>query len=189
MARRTFVEDLERAVAYHGHLCGGQILGTRISRIALDYFDIEKPEGYRDLIAFVEADRCVADAVSSITCCHIGRRRLKFHDLGKMAASFYDMGSDKAIRIASMSAVRPADADDPVEFYNRFSDGELFSIWEVKVNLDEYDLPGRPKKSVRCALCGEKVMDNRDVEVEGQTLCKVCAGEDSYYSVIQQIAL
>ncbi len=27
MLKRTFDEDLDRAVAFHGHLCGGQIIG------------------------------------------------------------------------------------------------------------------------------------------------------------------
>ena len=57
MLKRTFEEDLDRAVAFHGHLCGGQVIGTRMARLALGYFHIEDPDTYRDLIAFVECDR------------------------------------------------------------------------------------------------------------------------------------
>jgi formylmethanofuran dehydrogenase subunit E len=183
--RRSFEQDLERAVAYHGHLCAGQVIGTRIARAALEYFDIEKPEEYRDLIAFVEADRCIADAVSTVAHCQIGRRRLKWYDYGKMAASFYDIESDRAIRIASINNEKAGPDEDPVAFFNRFSDQEMFKIQEVEIDLDEYDLPGKPQRSVCCDSCGEKVMDNRDVQRDGKTLCKVCAGEPAYYRVIK----
>jgi formylmethanofuran dehydrogenase subunit E len=187
--KRSFDEDLKKAIAYHGHLCAGQVIGTRISRVALEYFGIEDGEEYRDLVAFVEADRCLADAVTSIAGCHIGKRRLKWHDYGKMAASFYDINSGKAIRIASINNEKAAPDDDLVEFFNRFSDSEMFRVQEVELDIDEYDLPGRPKRSVYCESCGEKVLDNRDVEVDGKALCKVCAGEKPYYQVIGEISL
>jgi formylmethanofuran dehydrogenase subunit E len=60
----------------------------------------------------------------------------------------------------------------------------MFKIQNVEVNLTEYDLPGKPKRRVTCEKCGEGVMDNRDVQVNGQTLCKVCAGHPAYYRVI-----
>ena len=189
MSIRSFEEDLAIAIEYHGHLCAGQILGTRVSRLALKYFGIEEPETYKELIAFIEADRCIADAVSSVTRNNIGRRRLKFHDYGKMAATFYDMTSKKAIRIVSVGTLRPAQGEDQIAFFNQLSDSELFSLYEVEVKLDEYDLPGRPLKSVICASCGEKVMDNRDVLVDGETLCKVCAGQPSYYQIIKQLPI
>ena len=67
MLKRTFEEDLERAIAFHGHLCAGQVIGTRMARRAMAYFDIEDADTYRDLIAFVECDRCLADAVISVS--------------------------------------------------------------------------------------------------------------------------
>ena len=45
---RSFEEDLSRAIAFHGHLCGGQITGVRMARYALKYFGIEDPDHYRD---------------------------------------------------------------------------------------------------------------------------------------------
>ena len=40
---RSFEEDLNRAIAFHGHLCGGQITGVRMTRYALKYFGIDDP--------------------------------------------------------------------------------------------------------------------------------------------------
>ncbi|MDR1712768.1 MAG: FmdE family protein [Coriobacteriales bacterium] len=184
MSKTSFKEDLEKAVAFHGHLCAGQVIGTRISRLALEHFGIEDAESYRDLVAFVEADRCLADAITSVTACHIGKRRLKWHDLGKMAACFYDIPSGKAIRIASINNEKAPEGADLVEYFEQFSDEQMFKVEDVELDIDEYDLPGRPKRSVICEQCGEKVMDNRDVEVDGQVLCKTCAGLESYYRVL-----
>ncbi|MEG1253366.1 MAG: FmdE family protein [Raoultibacter sp.] len=187
MLERTFEEDLKYAVAYHGHLCVGQILGTRIARLGLEYFGIEKPEEYRDLIAFVEADRCVADAVCSVAKCQLGRRRLKWYDYGKMAASFYDLQTKRAVRIVTMSDKKAGVDDDPVTFFEAIPDGELFRMQEVEIDLDEYDIPGKPKRHVVCERCGEHVMDNRDVTLEGKTLCQACAGYPTYYRVVKTL--
>ncbi|MBR2696208.1 MAG: hypothetical protein IKE48_01740 [Parasporobacterium sp.] len=32
---RTFREDVERAVSYHGHLCSGQCIGVKMARLGL----------------------------------------------------------------------------------------------------------------------------------------------------------
>ncbi|MDR3307271.1 MAG: FmdE family protein, partial [Coriobacteriales bacterium] len=168
--KRTFEEDLTQAIAFHGHLCAGQILGTRITRIGLEHFGIEEPEAYKDLIAFVEADRCVADAVCSVARCQLGRRRLKWHDFGKMAATFYDINQKTAIRIIAVNESRPAPnthGDELIAFYQAIPDDQMFKIQNVEVNLTEYDLPGKPKRRVTCEKCGEGVMDNRDVQVNG----------------------
>ncbi len=182
--KRTFQEDLAAAVAFHGHLCAGQYLGTRISRIALEHFGIEEPENYRDLICFVECDRCLADAVASVCRCSMGRRRLKFHDQGKMAAVFYDLATDEAIRIYVKGDAKSGPEDDIVTFYDQFSDEEFFEVQPVRVHLDPCDLPGRPLKHAICAHCGEQIKDGREVEREGETLCKTCAGIDNYYEII-----
>lgn len=169
------------AVAYHGHLCAGQVLGTRIARIGLAHFGIDEPETYRDLIAFVEADRCLADAVCSVAKCNIGRRRLKWFDYGKMAATFYDINTDSAVRVCSIGQAKPGPNEDTVEFFSRFADDEFFSVEDVVVNIDEYDLPGRPKAHVTCDTCGEHVLDNRHLVRDGLVLCKACAGLPLYY--------
>ncbi|NTW28221.1 MAG: formylmethanofuran dehydrogenase [Coriobacteriia bacterium] len=181
MLKRTFDEDLAMAVAYHGHLCAGQVLGTRIARIGLAHFGIDEPETYRDLIAFVEADRCLADAVCSVAKCNIGRRRLKWFDYGKMAATFYDINTDSAVRVCSIGQAKPGPNEDTVEFFSRFADDEFFSVEDVVVNIDEYDLPGRPKAHVTCDTCGEHVLDNRHLVRDGLVLCKACAGLPLYY--------
>ena len=184
MLKRTFEEDLARAVAFHGHLCAGQAIGTRMARLALDYFHIEDPDTYRDLIAFVECDRCLADAVISVANCHLGRRRLKWYDYGIMSASFYDIASGKAIRISQNNEVgkAPHDKDEMLDFFARYSDAELFHVHEVELpDFMENDLPGKPRVTQVCEVCGERIHDGRGIERDGHVYCKRCAGDHVYY--------
>ena len=182
MMLRTFQEDLDKALNFHGHICVGQVLGVRIARLGMKQFGITMPETYRDLIVFVEADRCIADAVASVCHCNLGRRRLKWMDYGKMAATFYDIQTDKAYRIHNSNRISPEKGEDIVRFFEKYEDHELFTIEEVQVDITEFDIPGKPKVSVWCEACNEKVLDNRHIEKDGRFYCKRCAGATSYYT-------
>lgn len=190
MLKRTFEEDLDRAVAFHGHLCAGQAIGTRMARAALEYFHIEDPDTYRDLVAFVECDRCLADAVISVAHCHLGRRRLKWYDYGIMAASFLDLASGRAIRITQRPGVpkAPHDKEEMLAFFAGYSDAELFCVNEVDLpDFREFDLPGRPRATQVCEVCGERVHDGRGVERDGHVYCKRCAEEHVYYTLGREL--
>lgn len=116
---RSFEEDLSRAITFHGHLCGGQITGVRMARYALKYFGIEDPDHYRDLIVYVECDRCLTDAIMVVTGCHPGKRRMKCLDFGKQAATFFDMNHNEAIRLVNVSEKCPKGEDAKVWFATR----------------------------------------------------------------------
>lgn len=178
--KNYFEEDLQKAHDFHGHVCTGIVFGTRIARMGLNYLGIEDPAENRDFIVYVEADRCIADAVAAVTGCSLGRRRLKWLDYGKMAASFVDMNTKQGIRIVAAAQEQPGDDVDPVAFFSAIPDEELFRVEPIIVNLTEQDLPGKPTRKVICSRCGEAVMDGRDLQVAGETLCKACAGE-AYY--------
>lgn len=183
---RTFEEDLQKALNFHGHLCIGQVLGTRIARLGMRQFGITEPEKYRDLIIYVESDRCLADAVSAVCHCNLGRRRLKWIDYGKMAAVFYDIQSEKAYRIFNSNRIAPEKGQDIIAFYNDYSDEELFTIQEVRMKPPAYDLPGKSLESVWCDACGEKVLDKRHIEKNGHNYCKPCAEGSAYYELIDK---
>lgn len=162
-------------------VCTGIVFGVRIARMGLDYLGIEDPAENRDFIVFVEADRCIADAVSSVTGCSLGRRRLKWFDYGKMAASFVDMNTNQGVRIVTTAKqMAPEDEKDLVAFWSAIPDEELFRVEPITVDLKPNDLPGKPTRRVQCAQCGEFVMDGRDLFINEKTLCKACA-EGAYY--------
>src|SRR6266850_8144970 len=97
-----YLRDAEQA---HGHLCAGQVLGVRMAMLGLEKLGIDDPRGNREdrkrLITFVEIDRCATDAIGVVTGCRLGKRALKFRDWGKMAATFVDVQSGRAVRVAA----------------------------------------------------------------------------------------
>jgi formylmethanofuran dehydrogenase subunit E len=178
---RTLEEDLEAAQAFHGHLCHGMVMGVRMARYACRELGIDDPLSYRDLIVYVEMDRCATDAVSVVTGVTLGRRRLKWIDYGKMAATFVDIATDRAIRLAPKPDVPHADRrDDPLTLWSDWTDGQLFSCTPVKLVVPQEDRPGAPSSNVLCARCGERIQDAREVRRDEETLCRACAN-GAYY--------
>src|SRR5580704_7547377 len=99
---KTLEEYLELAVEAHGHICAGQVLGVRLAMLGLRELGIEDPVRDRKrLVTYVEIDRCVTDAVALVAGCRLGKRALKFFDWGKVAATFVDLQSGRAVRIAA----------------------------------------------------------------------------------------
>lgn len=179
---RTLEEDLAAAEAFHGHLCHGMVMGVRMARYGCRALGIDDPLKYRDLIVYVEMDRCASDAVSVVAGVTLGRRRLKWVDYGKMAATFVDLATDRAVRLAPTPEVPHAEPkDDPLVMWNDWSDAQLFSCTPVTVTVPLEDRPGRPVRTVVCDACGEKVQDCRDVDQDGRALCRACA-LGAYYS-------
>jgi formylmethanofuran dehydrogenase subunit E len=180
---RSVEEDLEAARAFHGHLCHGMVMGVRMTRYGCRALGIDEPRSYRDLVVYVEMDRCASDAVAVVTGVTLGRRRLKWMDYGKMAASFVDLATDRAVRLAPRPEVPHAGADDdPILMWRDWADEELFTCTPVKLVVPKEDRPGRPVRTVVCARCGEKVQDAREVIKDEQQLCRACA-RGAYYSV------
>lgn len=192
---KTFDEYLRDAEQAHGHLCAGQILGVRMAMLGLDKLGIEDAHGKdrKRLFTFVEIDRCATDAIAVVTGCRLGKRALKFRDWGKMAATFIDVSSDKAIRIAAKESSKeraremyPEVADknqQQMRAYREMPEDELFTLQWVKVQLPEEELPGYKSTRIICAACGEGINFRREVLRDGQTLCRSCAGE-SYYTPV-----
>src|SRR6266481_8305464 len=97
---KTLDEYLELAAIAHGHLCAGQVLGVRLAMLGLQELGIEDPITERKrIVTYVEIDRCVTDAVALVANCRLGKRALKFRDCGKVAATFCDLASDRAVRV------------------------------------------------------------------------------------------
>src|SRR5438270_4762922 len=99
--------DLEALLAEaeqaHGHLCAGQVLGVRMAMLGLARLGINDPKGTdrKRLVTFVEIDRCMTDAISVVTGCRLGKRAMKFRDWGKVAATFCDLESGRAVRVSA----------------------------------------------------------------------------------------
>jgi len=96
-----FETCLGEAKAFHGDLCAGITIGTRMSILGLQSIGIDDPKGKdrKNIIVFAETDRCVTDAILATTGCHPGKRTMKIFDYGKMAATFVNLKTGKAVRV------------------------------------------------------------------------------------------
>lgn len=173
-------EFLKRCVEYHGHLCTGQALGVRI---ALKGLELAAP-GPKDLIVFVENDRCIANAIQIVTGTRLGRRSMKLRDYGKMAASFLNLSTGKAFRVSVKGIQSKSDdTDSMVKAVMDAPDSDLLKWEEVKISIKEEELPGKPKRVVKCSICGEKVFDFKDIESGSGPICRACAKEPYYKGI------
>jgi len=192
---KTLDQYLEDAAAAHGHLCAGQVLGVRMAMFGLKSLGLEDPQG-RDrkrIVTFVEIDRCATDAVMVVTGCRLGKRALKFRDWGKVAATFVDVESGKAVRVAARESskalaksLHPEITDKNQQqmlAYRELADDEMFQIQRVRVALPPEEFPGYKGERRMCDVCGEGINFRREICREGKVLCRSCAGE-SYYEPI-----
>lgn len=143
---------------------------------------IGEPQGmHKDLVVFVEIDRCATDAIQAVTGCSLGKRTLKHVDYGKMAATFVNVTTGKAVRVVARDDAREragAYADgvtDPrkaqIAAYGVMPEPELLSLTPVVI------LPGwldRQRVRVFCRLCGEGVNYGREVVSDERPLCRSC---------------
>ena len=182
--------DYLREADKEGRPRSGIILGIRMVLRAMKELQIDDPaEVHRQLIAFVETDRCLPDAVELVTGCRLGNRTLKFRDLGKMAVTFLDLRKNHAIRFAARETAnrRALEVFQELEkeealsrAYREWPEEELFSWQPVAVQLPAEERPGYRAPRVVCAQCGEGISFNREVVRAGRTLCRACAGERYY---------
>lgn len=176
-------DHLDHCVAYHGHLCVGQALGVRLALKGLALIGTTNP---REMIVFIENDRCIADAIQIVTGTRLGRRSAKFVNYGKMAASFLNTETSAAYRV-SVRHLPPGPRQDK-EAIRRIlyvPEAELLAWRRVKLAVRPEDLPGPPRRAVDCVRCGEKVFDSRDIPSNEGPLCAPCA-HGSYYEIAEE---
>jgi formylmethanofuran dehydrogenase subunit E len=184
---RDFEEQLEKAVNFHGHICGGIVIGTKMAMYAMKLLDMELNKKDKDLMVFVEIDRCMADAVQSVTGCSLGKKSLKHMEYGKFASTFYNVSTGKGIRITDVDANKDNSIEESteelIERFKNTKNEELFKVQNVKIRLDSNELGGSHGDRAFCSLCKERVMDNMHILRNGKIFCKSCA-EKSYYELI-----
>ena len=200
----AFDELLRQAEIAHGHLCAGQILGVRMAMLACRLLQVDDPRGAerKKLVTFIEIDRCATDAIGLVTGCRLGKRSLKFRDWGKMAATFLNLSTGKAVRIVALENSRelarerfPAienKARQQSLAYRELTDDELFRVAWVAVDLPPSEMPGTKGERVTCAQCGEGVNFGRfEIRTEAGAengpageelrLCRSCADPSLRY--------
>ena len=199
------MEDLntliDGAAKAHGHLCPGQVVGVRMAMLGCDLIGLDEPSKMpqiKKIIVYVEMDRCATDAIAFVTGVKLGRRSLKFIDNGIMAATFVNLETGKAFRIASTEESRELAAQyapgiedkrqQQLEAYKIMDLEDLFTVEEVFVRVPAGDMPGPTRFKAVCEKCGAVVRDKKEVMKNNQILCRTCAF-GSYYQPLKPKAV
>lgn len=198
---KSRVPEFNEVVAFHGHACPGLALGYRVASYVMKHF-APRPED-EELVAIVENNSCAVDAIQVVTGCTFGKGNLIFRDYGKQVYTFIKRPSGQALRVA-IHWEPPPESPEETEAWRRYSQGdrseevlrlvhsrkaeklkavleapdpELFKVQSKIMPLPE---PARLYPSLRCELCGEKVMEPRARLKEGKVLCIPCSGENGF---------
>src|ERR1041385_5643825 len=115
--------------------------------LGLKHLGIGDPAGKdrKRLVTYVEIDRCATDAVGVVTGCRLGKRALKFRDWGKVAATFVDLESGRAVRVVARESSKNLAQDMHPELatkneqqmraYREMSEADLFDVQNVRVDV------------------------------------------------------
>ncbi|MDO8688711.1 MAG: FmdE family protein [Dehalococcoidia bacterium] len=187
-------ELLAQSMALHGgHPCPGQVLGVRMAMAGCRELGIQEPKKTKQLVVYVEIDRCATDAIQAVTNCKLGKRTLKHMDYGKMAATFVNLATGKAVRVVALESAREkaqhycqpgaAGHEAQIQAYKIMPEEEILTLIPVSVSIPPQDLPGPPSRRVTCEACGECVNDGREILRDGRVLCRSCA-RGAYYTQV-----
>ncbi len=190
---------LAKSSARHYHLCPRQVLGVRLGLRGLAALGLLAPDATtlfcnadKRLLTIVETDGCGADGIAVTTDCFVGRRTLRVQDYGKVAATLIDTHSGQAVRVAPTAVSRDLaqsyapDAESRwhqyLLGYQRIPNEQLVAIQPVQLRQPLSAILSQPDKRAICQQCGEEIMNEREVTVNGRILCQFCVGNGYYHS-------
>ena len=181
---------LKESSARHDHLCPRQVLGVRMGLAGLAAIGLEAPMPRKAALIIIETDGCFADGIEIATGAVVGHRTLRLADEGKIAATFTNLKTKTSIRLAPHLDIRQRALTyapnvktkyyAQLKGYQLMPESELFSFQEVTLNPSPEAIISRPGVRTKCGNCGEEIINERQVFINGETLCKTCAGS-SYY--------
>ena len=190
------MKTFDEVVAFHGHACPGLALGYRVALYALKKLAGRASD--EELVAIVENNSCAVDAVQVMTGCTFGKGNLIFRDYGKQVYTFIDRAAGSGVRIA-IDWTPPKETGQEKKLWDRYMKGErsakvLAMVHNRKMNKISMILNAKDTElltikggkiiipeeariypSIRCAVCGEKVMEPRARVTEGKMVCIPCS--------------
>jgi formylmethanofuran dehydrogenase subunit E len=187
-----FQHFLDASAVRHKHLCPRQVLGVRAALVGTRNLDLKTPRRDKRLLIISETDGCFIDGLEAVTGASCGHRTLRIEDYGKIAATFIDVRNEQAVRVSPAINLRHraweyAPGEKRRYFaqliaYQAMPDEELFTVQNVRLLQSIQSLISRAGVRVDCELCGEEIINEREIYQEGKILCKGCAG-DGYYTL------
>jgi formylmethanofuran dehydrogenase subunit E len=148
------------------------------------------PQQDKRLFVFIETDGCISDGVSVATGCWVGRRTMRVMDFGKMAATFVDTHTDRAIRITPHPEIRQVVKQYAPHAESRWHAylaayqlmplDKLLAVEPVRLIVSMHAIVSREGAKVRCSQCGEEIFNEREILHDGDIFCRSCAGQVYY---------
>lgn len=188
---------LRKSSSSHTHLCPRQILGVRIGLAGMKSLGFKRPITKKQMLLISETDGCFVSGLIAATDCTVSHRTLRVEDYGKVAATFIDTETGHAFRVAPLPDIRErAFVYAPGELRRYFAqmhayqvmpEDELVSVQEVVLDAPIQQILSRPGVRVNCDVCGEEIINNREILKNGMTLCRACNGESYYQPAIPQL--
>jgi formylmethanofuran dehydrogenase subunit E len=185
---------LEKSMHDHDHLCPRQILGVRIGLAGMKALGFEEPPTKKRLLIITETDGCFVDGIIAATNCTVGHRTLRVEDYGKVAATFVNVTTGQAVRVAPRLDVRaracsflpeePRHYFAELQAYQSMPDEEMLAIEEVVLISPVDQLVSRAGIRVNCSCCGEEIINGREIIHNGLTFCRACYGGGYYRSAL-----
>ncbi len=197
VADRELDRHFEKLLVLHDHICPRQVLGLRMGLYGARLLELEVPQIDKRMLALVETDGCFADGVAVSTGCALGHRTMRLMDFGKVAVTLVDTLTQNALRIAPRAGIRDLACQlapnassrwrAQLESYQVIPDDDLLTAEAVTLNFSLEQLISRPGQRAICDVCGEEIINEREVHRGTLTLCRACAGE-AYYEIIGEPA-
>jgi len=166
------------------------VLGARMALHASELLKLDIPRDDKRLLVIAETDGCAVDGLIAATGCRIGNRTLRILDFGKVAATFTDTSTETSIRIFPSPQARRLAFEYAPDACNRWESmllgyqtmpaSELFVAQPVQLDTPLVDILSRAGRKAICDLCGEEIINGREMIKDGHVFCRACVG-DGYY--------
>ena len=186
-----------KAVAFHGHICPGIVVGFRASMKVLELLGCPGKLIGESHYAVVENDVCGVDGVQLISGCTLGNDSLIIENQGKFAFAWVDKKSGEGYRL--LLNVPLWKSNEPLELHHKvklgiatieekhkfislrgqrglelmeLSDEEMFQVTKITRRV-----PGKPRLHpfVKCTRCNESFMEPWAQTVNNEIICSGCA--------------
>ncbi len=161
----------QKCASFHGHSCGGLLIGFRAALCAMERLGITQPSPDEELVCTAENDACGIDAIQALLGCTAGKGNLILRLRGKQAFTFFDRKSGRSFRLV-LKEKEFSSKEEKQKFMREASAEEIFKIEEARFALPR---EARIYRSQPCARCGERTAEPWLRVKEEKLLCLDCA--------------
>lgn len=159
-----------KAVAFHGHECGGLTIGYKAALYAMDLLELTFSSD-EQVVCIAENDACGVDGIQALLGCSVGKGNLLLHMRGKSAYSFYNRKTGKSVRLVLKPRREGTGRESSFAYYQAMDPRDMFEVKQTTIRLPE---PARIFYSYRCDCCGEEAGSNWIRLAGDKKLCLDC---------------